>query len=102
MTTLQVTDRGGVPSGVATVVLNVTVTEPAGAGFATVFPCGIDPPLASNLNYAAGNDPKRRDRQVGTNGTVCITANQAVHLIADVVGYFPEVGAAVARQTVHS
>jgi hypothetical protein len=31
-----------------TAVLNMTVTNPAAPGFVTVYPCGIDPPLASN------------------------------------------------------
>src|SRR4029077_3863148 len=51
---LPVAGRGGVPSGSAGVMLNVTVTEPTGAGFATVFPCGQPLPNASNLNFVAG------------------------------------------------
>src|SRR5262249_17526111 len=46
---IPVTGRNGVPdTGVAAVALNVTVTEPEGPGFVTVYPCGT-PPLASNL-----------------------------------------------------
>src|SRR5437588_407437 len=51
---LQVTGRGGVPStGVAAVVLNVTVTSPTTIGYLTVFPAGTAVPLASNLNFVA-------------------------------------------------
>ena len=33
-------------------VLNVTIVEPCGDGFATVYPAGApNPPLASNSNY---------------------------------------------------
>src|SRR5258707_4837659 len=35
-------------------VLNVTVVDAAAPGFVTVFPCGAPQPLASNLNFVAG------------------------------------------------
>ena len=52
-TILHLAARDGVPAG-ATAVLNLTVTEPTAAGYVTVYPCGIDAPLASNLNFSAG------------------------------------------------
>ena len=48
---LQVTGRGAVPGDATAVVLNVTVTQPLGSGFVTVYPCGDPRPLASNLNF---------------------------------------------------
>ena len=46
---LQVTGRGGVPgSGVAAVVLNVTVTGAEASGFVTVFPTGASVPTGSS------------------------------------------------------
>jgi len=54
-TTLQVTGRGGVPStGVGSVALNVTVTNPTAASFLTVWPTGTPQPTSSNLNYTPG------------------------------------------------
>ena len=38
VTELVVVDRGGVPVNASAVVLTVTVTEPVGAGFVTVYP----------------------------------------------------------------
>jgi hypothetical protein len=52
---LDVTGRGGVPFAATTAVLNITITAPTGPGFITAYPCGFNPPLASNLNYAAGS-----------------------------------------------
>ena len=90
VTTLQVTGRAGIPADAAAVVLNVTITEPAGAGYATVYPCGTQPPTASNLNYTPGlTIPNLAISKLGTNGTVCIYSQQSTHLIADVNGYFP-------------
>ena len=90
VTVVQVAGRGGVPAGAATAVLNVTVTEPAEAGYATIYPCGIPIPLASNLNFVAGRTiPNAVLSRIAPDGTVCIFNNQQTHLIADVMGYFP-------------
>jgi hypothetical protein len=89
---LQVTGRGGVPStGVAAVVLNVTVTDTGGPGYVTVWPAGMAPPLASNLNFTAGQTiPNLVTVKVGFGGRVGLKNGSAlpVHLIADVAGYY--------------
>jgi hypothetical protein len=79
----------GIPAdGVAAVVLNVTVTEPDGPGFITVFPCG-DLPLASNLNFVAGQTvPNAVLAPVSPTGTVCFYASETTHILADVSGWF--------------
>jgi len=82
--------RAGVPLDAVAAVLNVTVTEPAGAGFATVYPCGETRPTASNLNFVAGQTvPNAVIARLGVDGDVCVFANVAVHLVVDVNGYFP-------------
>ena len=46
---------GGLPAnGIGAVALDVTVFNPNGAGYATVYPTGTSLPTASNLNFAAG------------------------------------------------
>ena len=93
ITTLHVADRAGVPADAAAVVLNVTVTDAAGAGFVTVYPCGADIPTASNLNYAAGSTVANMVvAKVGPSGDVCIYNNEATQLVVDVNGYFPNDG----------
>jgi sugar lactone lactonase YvrE len=86
---LQVTG-GVVPTGATAVVLNVTVTQPTGGGYLTVFPAGVGRPLASNLNFGPGDTiPNLVTVGIGAGGKVSIyndTAN--VHVIADVVGYY--------------
>ncbi len=44
----------GLPAGASGVIVNVTATEPGGDGFVTVWPCGQPRPLASTLNFVAG------------------------------------------------
>ena len=86
---VQVDGSGGVPStGVAAVVLNVTVTGPAGAGFATVYPDGTPQPDASNINFVAGQTvPNLVIAAVGPDGKVDIAVSATTDLVADVSGY---------------
>lgn len=90
---LQVTGRGGVPpTGVEAVVLNVTVTNPTSAGVLTVYPTGLTRPLASNLNFVAGQTvPNRVMVGVGTHGMVTIyNPLGSTNVVADVNGWFTD------------
>lgn len=85
---LDVTGRGGVPTGATTAVLNITVTESTAGGFITVYPCGIDPPLASNLNYDVNTTVANAVIvKIGTNGQVCLLNSGPTQLVVDVAGY---------------
>ncbi len=91
ITELTVGSRGGVSSAPTTVVLNVTVTEPATSGFVTAFPCGMPPPNASNLNYAARQTIAGSVlAKVGVGSTVCLYSSAAAHLVVDVNGFMPD------------
>lgn len=88
----QVLGRGGVPPiGVAAVVLNVTVTEPSALGFLTVWPSGVARPLASSLNFSAGQTvPNLVIVPVGADGNVNFYngSTGTLQVIADVSGWF--------------
>ena len=79
------------PSGVGTVVLNVTVANPSAAGFVTAWPADNTRPLASNLNFVPGEIiPNLVVAQVGTNGQVSLfNSAGSTDLVADIVGWFP-------------
>ena len=88
---LQVTGVGGVPaSGVSAVVMNVTVTAPSAGSFLTAFPTGETRPLASNLNFAAGETvPNLVVVKLGAGGKASLyNAVGATHVIADVAGWY--------------
>jgi subtilisin family serine protease len=88
---VQVRNEGGVPNDATAVVLNVTVTEPAANGHATVFPSNLaGPPNASNLNFTPGlTVPNLVMVKVGPDGKVKLTSSlSSAHYIADVVGYY--------------
>ena len=90
VTQLAVNGRGGVASNAAAAVLNVAVTGTASGGYLTVYPCDAPRPLASNLNYSAGQTIANTvTSKVGANGKVCIYTSGPTHLIADINGYFP-------------
>ncbi|MEU4762476.1 hypothetical protein AB0H12_04430 [Actinosynnema sp. NPDC023794] len=87
---LQLTGQGGVPVEASTVVLNVTVTEPSGPGYVSLYPTGVTRPTASSLNYTAGwTGANSVTVKVGADGAVNLYNHGApVHLIADVNGYY--------------
>ena len=90
---LQVSGRGGVPaSGVSALVMNVTVTNPSSAGFLTAFPTGVALPIASNLNFRAGQTvPNRVMVRLGTSGKVSLyNASGTTDVVADVNGWFTD------------
>jgi chitodextrinase len=89
ITQLRVAGRGGVAADASAAVLNLTVTEPQGSGYLTVFPCGQPQPLASNLNYLANQTIANTViATIGTNGNVCIFTSQTTHTIVDVDAAF--------------
>lgn len=94
-----------VPGGAA--VLNLTMTEPAAAGFLTAYPAAgdgsCDPaarPLASAVN-AAGGATVANLAQVGAggNGVVCLYASVATHVVVDVTGTYGPADAALRAVT---
>ncbi len=86
---LDVTGRGGTTDNATAVTLNITATQPAGPGFATVYPCGTTRPEASTINFTAGTTIANAvTTKVGTNGNVCIYTQQQTHLVIDVNGYY--------------
>ncbi|GAB4067053.1 hypothetical protein GCM10028777_21870 [Angustibacter speluncae] len=86
---LQVAGVAGVPAvGVSSVVLNVTATQPSGAGWVTVHASGSPRPNASSLNLAAGQTvPNLVVAPVGPDGRVVLWTSTSTHLLADVFGY---------------
>lgn len=94
---LVVNNANGVPlTGVESVVFNVTAIDHTGAdSFLTVYPTGSIRPLASNLNFVSGETiPNLVVVQAGANYHISIYNNAgAVHVAADVQGYFRPDGA---------
>ncbi len=78
-----------VPDDASAVAMNLTVVRPSANGFATVWPCGSERPLASNLNYVVGrNRANAVVAPISADGTVCVSVNRASDVVIDVAGWF--------------
>ena len=91
MITLQVSGQGGVPAtGAVGAVLNITVTNGTASSYLTVWPDGTTRPLASDLNWVAGQTvPNLVVVGLGANGKLDIyNAAGSTDVILDVVGYY--------------
>ena len=76
-------------SGVGAVSLNVAVTNPDGAGFVTVYPCG-ERKLVASLNYAKGQTVANAViAPVSPRGTVCFFSLAPTDINVDINGWFP-------------
>ncbi|MFW5469791.1 hypothetical protein ACOCJ4_07085 [Knoellia sp. CPCC 206435] len=87
---LLVAGRGGVPSGVSAVVLNLTAVTPSSDTWLTAYPSGTPRPATSNVNTVAkATRANLVTVPVGTDGRVRIY-NQAgtTDILADVMGYY--------------
>lgn len=73
-------------------VLDLVATESKGAGFVTVYPCGEAVPLASNLNFAAGQTVAASASAKMGAGGVCAISSVDTHLIVDAMGQFAPSG----------
>lgn len=70
-------------------VATVTVTSPIAGGFVTAWPCGTPLPLASTVNYAAGQTVANLATvAVGADGRLCLHSSAPTHVVVDVGGGF--------------
>lgn len=73
--------------GSVTTQVNLTVTEAAAAGYATVYPCLSSPlPTASNLNFGPGESTANAGIMQPGRGYGCVWTSSAAAVIVDVVG----------------
>jgi hypothetical protein len=85
-----VADVGGVPDDARAVVLNVTAVDPTAGSHLTVYPAGAPRPLASSLNFPAGDVRANLVVvPVGPDHKITIFNNSGeVDVLADVMGYY--------------
>lgn len=92
---VTVVGRCGIPATATAVVVNLTVTGPTGTGHLTLFPGNLAAPVASTLNFSAGQTRANNAvLSLATDGAGTlrarpfITGGGTVHLLIDVSGYF--------------
>jgi YVTN family beta-propeller protein len=86
---ITVTNGGSIPSGATAAVLNVTVVNPAAAGFLTAYPQGSAAPNASNLNFGAGQTTTNRVIvPLSSSGKISVVSSAQTDALVDVSGYY--------------
>lgn len=90
---VRVAGRCGVGDDAVAAALVVTVVDPAGPGFATVYPRG-DRPGTSTVNYRTGEVVANLQLTRLAQGAVQVHSMAATHLVVDVTGWFRPAGSA--------
>jgi streptogramin lyase len=101
---VQVGGDNAIPANATAAVLNVTVSNPAAAGYLTAYPQGGTLPFASNVNYTAGQVTANRVivplSTIGsTPGMVTVYSSAQANVIVDVSGYYTAAGGTGAQFT---
>ena len=92
----QVTGDNGdcsIPDDAVAVAMNVTIVNPTAASNLRVHPADTETPLASNLNWVAGQSPtpNKVDVKLSAAGAVRLfNQNGTVDVVGDVVGYYTD------------
>ncbi len=89
ITQVQIAGRAGIPGDALAAALNVTVINPQAGGYMTVYPCGIGLPGTSNINFNTGITVANAVITKLGGGNACIYTNNAVDVVVDVNGAFP-------------
>ena len=90
---LSVLDPTQVAADAAAVAINVTAAATAAAGYLTVWPCDSPQPLASSVDFLAGQArAAQATTLLGPGRTVCIFSNVATDVVVDLQGVFPATG----------
>lgn len=90
---VQVAGLGSVPVLAGAAVINLTAAEPGSAGYVTAYPSGGTVPLASNVNFAAGQTVANRAVvELNSIGAIDVVSNTYTDVIIDVSGYYASSG----------
>lgn len=81
-----------VPNTAQAAVLNLTVTQTVGGGFAAVFPADVAWPGNSSINWSTSNQDVANMvlTQIDSSAQIKIRAGASTHVIVDVVGYITQ------------
>ncbi|HEX2061748.1 MAG TPA: PKD domain-containing protein, partial [Thermoanaerobaculia bacterium] len=93
---VQVRGTCGVPAGARAAMVNLTVVGPSATGHITAYPSGVATPVASTINFNAGEPALANGSIVPLSATLAndltlravLPPFGSVHVIADVFGYF--------------
>lgn len=91
---VDVDDAGlGVPAGATAVAVNITGINPSTRSYITAYPCGMTPPVVSNVNPVPG--ASRQNLAIvplSGAGELCFYNSGDVDMRVDLLGYFTDSG----------
>lgn len=88
---VKIAGRGDIPDDTTAVAANLTVVDPDGHGYATLYPCDDEPPNASNVNYTPGET--RANSAIvplSADGNVCVYSEATTDVVIDVTATVSE------------
>ncbi|MDO8392075.1 MAG: sortase [Actinomycetota bacterium] len=87
---IGVAQRSGVPQGATAAILTVTMVNPIGGGFASVFPAGSAVPTTSTVNAVTAGQIVANQAHVklGESGSVDVFMNTPMDIVVDLFGVF--------------
>ena len=86
---LDIAGRAGVPTDALSVTANLVAVNPSSPGHLTVYPCSVDRPNASALNYMPGvNNANEFSVPLGPYGDICIYTHAETDIVVDIYGYY--------------
>ncbi|MGZ4738965.1 MAG: SGNH/GDSL hydrolase family protein [Ilumatobacteraceae bacterium] len=98
---LSALDPTQVGPDAAAVAINVTAAGTAAAGYLTVWPCDNPQPVASSVDFLAGQArAAQATTLLGPGRTVCIFSNAATDVVVDLQGVFTTTAGALHFQPV--
>jgi hypothetical protein len=77
----------GVSTGARAAAVTVILTDTAADGYATVFPCGGAPPLASDLDYTTGSAVPAFTLAPSNGGRFCVFTSATADIVVDLAGW---------------
>jgi hypothetical protein len=86
---IKLTGRMGLPADATAISANFTIANTAGGGYLTVWNCSNPMPVASTLNFGAGDAVSNAAATpLDSGGNVCVYSPVNADIIIDVSGYF--------------
>lgn len=89
---VRVPPDANVPAtGVTALVVNITATDPVGAGYLQALPTGVAPGQTSNVDYTAGETAATHAIvPLGADGSIGVFTSNSAHIVVDVMGYITD------------
>jgi len=93
-TSINVRTLGALPATATAIVANVTVVDPASAGFVSVTDCEFQSGTpTSSLNFAQGETRANLVAvPLSRTGDICVTSTSRADLLVDIAGYYSAQG----------